>query len=93
MNYEEAVTGQIGHNGKVYDVMRFTDADRHTEPCPECCFGQLVSVGFYPHIVQGRQRMINERGYKCNRPKGFASCTCINRKDGLNVYFKCTKTD
>ena len=85
---EDPVVGFTQFEGKKYDILAFTDESRHCEPCPECVFGSLVSIGMYPHIVKGKIVMKNENGYKCDKPEGFDHCTSIRREDGRNVYFR-----
>jgi len=77
----------IVYKGQTYQVHEFTNEYPHVEPCCDCCFGKKINLGAYPHIVEGETKMVNESGCSCCKPKDFAACTAVNRKDGRNVFF------
>lgn len=86
---EIPILGKIKYEGIEYIVREFNDDNPHVEPCGECCFGKKVSIGLFPHIIKGETKMVNECGWKCNKPNAdIFHCTAVNRKDKKNVFFQ-----
>ena len=63
-------------NGIAYRAILFDMKNAHSEPCGSCSFGS----GTYTNPI-------------CIKPIELKqSCTCINRSDGKNVFFRKEKT-